>query len=99
MKLPLLPKLTLGLLAIVLSLCALAQADSTYLVNDSVFIKASPRDIASSFNFEPVSFDVNYNYRTGRNGGIIGGSGYFRGIVTVTPKVTFDTASRPECFT
>lgn len=94
MKSPLLPNLTLSLLTIALSLCAVAQPDSTYLVNDSVFIKASPRNITSSFNFDPVSFDVNYNYRTGRNGGIIGGSGYFRGRVTVAPQVKFDTTSR-----
>lgn len=88
------PKSALGLFAIALSLCAAAQPDSTYLVNDSVYIRASPKNVTSSFSFDSVKFDVDYNYKNG-GGGFIGGAGsYFRGRVTVRPYVTFDTASR-----
>lgn len=93
-----LPRLLMACIAIAtafyLPVSAFAQPDSTYLVNDSVYIRASPKKITSSFNYDSVSFDVNYNYRTGRTGGLVGGGGYFRGKVTVMPVVTFDTGSR-----
>lgn len=94
MKLCLKPKLAFGIFAIALSFCAAAQPDSTYSVNDSIYIRASPKKVTSTFSFDSVKFDVDYNYKNGA-GGFIGGAGsYFRGRVTVMPSVTFDTASR-----
>jgi hypothetical protein len=65
-----------------------------FRVNDSISVKGNPRNIQSSFDLGPISFDVDYNFKNGA-GGMIGGRGsYFHGRVTAAPHVSFDTSRR-----
>lgn len=84
-----------GLLAVMINrVNAQEIPDSLYKVNDSLSGPGSPQNVNTNFSFPGLSFYVDYNYKNGRPGGLVGSpDAYFHGKITITPRMRADTAN------
>lgn len=70
------------------------QPDSLFKVNDSIMGTGRAHDVNSTFDLPPLSFYVDYNYSSGRKGGLVGDDDqYFHGKITVKPHMSADTVN------
>lgn len=86
--------LTCLLAVMVMHVNAQEIPDSLYKVNDSLSGPGGPQNVNKSFDLPGLSFYVDYNYKNGRPGGLVGSrDAYFHGKITVTPHMRADTAN------